>query len=129
VNGKQEPGIVVAQEPLKEMSDGVKTPKPFDGDFDDEASAVRPRHAQPKTKSGAYAAATPRPPANESIAQRTARIDQKMAIAATLLREMSPLDARARLLSSAILRRDEVLLDAILSGMAEQVLDATGKVR
>jgi hypothetical protein len=42
-----------------------------------------------------------------------------MEIATTLLREMSPLDARARLLSSAILRRDEVLLDAILSGMAD----------
>ena len=113
------------------MSDGVKTPKPLDGVFEeDEASAVRARPAQPKTKSGPYAVAVPPSSGDETIAQRTARIDQKMAIATTLLREMSPLDARARLLSSAILRRDEVLLDAILSGMAEQALElATRKVR
>jgi hypothetical protein len=124
MSGKQEPGIVVAQEPITPMSDGAKTPKPFDGVFEeDEASAVRSRPAQPKPKSGAYAAVVPGPQDGETITQRTARIDQKMAIATTLLREMSPLDARARLLSSAILRRDEVLLDAILSGMAEQALE------
>lgn len=123
MDGKQEPGIVVAQEAHTPMSDRAKTPKPFDGALEeDEASAVRARPAQPRPKSGAYAAVVP-PAPPETIAQRTARIDHKMAIATTLLREMSPLDARARLLSSAILRRDEVLLDAILSGMAEQALE------
>jgi hypothetical protein len=101
------------------MSDSVKTPRPFDGVFEQEESSVRSRPGAPRSKSGAFAAATPPPPSSdESIAQRTERIDQKMEIATTLLRGMSPLDARARLLSSAILRRDEVLLDAILSGMA-----------
>jgi hypothetical protein len=66
---------------------------------------------------------TPPPSSEESIAQRTERIDHKMEIATALLKGMSPLDARARLLSSAILRRDEVLLDAILSGMAEVTSD------
>lgn len=101
----------------RQMSDSVKTPRPIDGELEDEASAVRSRPGAPRTKSGAYAAATPPPP--ESIAERTERIDHKMAIATTLLHGMSPLDARARLLSSAILRRDEVLLDAILSGMVD----------
>jgi hypothetical protein len=101
------------------MSDSVKTPRPIDGELENEASAEHSRPAAPRTKSGAYAAATPPPPSDESIAQRTERIDHKMAIATTLLKGMSPLDARARLLSSAILRRDEVLLDAILSGMVD----------
>lgn len=102
------------------MSDSVKTPRPSDGVFDEkEESAVRSRPPTTRSKSGAYPATTlPPPSSDESIAQRTLRIDQKMEIATTLLRGMSPLDARARLLSSAILRRDEVLLDAILSGMA-----------
>ena len=106
---------------LQEMSDSVKTPRPLDGVFQEEESSVRSRPGAPRSKSGAYAAVTTPPPSSssdESIAQRTLRIDQKMEIATTLLRGMSPLDARARLLSSAILRRDEVLLDAILSGMA-----------
>lgn len=114
------------------MSDGAKPPRPIDGayEFEKEESAVRSRPEQPKSKSGAYAIASRPPPSDRSIAERTERIDQKMAIAATLLREMSPLDARARLLSSAILRRDEVLLDAILHGMAEQASDlATNKRR
>ena len=103
------------------MSDSVKTPRPLQGVFDEqEESSVRSRPSAPRPKSGAYAAVTiPPPSSGESIAQRTLRIDQKMEIATTLLRGMSPVDARARLLSSAILRRDEVLLDAILSGMAE----------
>ena len=102
------------------MSDSVKTPRPSEGAFDErEESSVRSRPSAPKSKSGAYPAVTQPPPSSdESIAQRTLRIDQKMEIATTLLRGMSPLDARARLLSSAVLRRDEVLLDAILSGMS-----------
>jgi len=100
------------------MSDGVKTPRPFDG-VEKEESSVRSRPDAPKSKSGAYAAVTLPPPSSQSsMTERNERIEQKMAIATSLLGGMSPLDARARLLSSAILRRDEVLLDAILSGMS-----------
>ena len=102
------------------MSDGVKTPRPIDLEaFEKEESSVRSRPGAPRTKSGSFAAASQPPPSSQSMAERSARIEQKMAIATSLLKGMSPLDARARLLSSAILRRDEVLLDAILSGMAE----------
>lgn len=105
------------------MSDSVKTPRPFDGAFEKEESAVRSRPETPTSRSGTFAASTVPPPSTErSIAERTERIESKMAIATALLRGMSPLDARARLLSSAILRRDEVLLDAILSGMTDQVI-------
>src|SRR4029453_909140 len=102
------------------MSDSVKPPRPSEGAFDErEESSVRSRPSAPKSKSGAYPAVTQPPPSSdESIAQRTLRMDQKMEIATTRLRGMSPLDARAGLLSSAVLRRDEVLLDAILSGMS-----------
>jgi hypothetical protein len=112
------------------MSDRAKTPRPFDGAFVKEESAVRSRPEAPSSRSGTYAA-TPAAsdPSEETIAERTVRIDNKMAIATTLLRGLSPLDARARLLSSAILRRDEVLLDAILSGMTDQVLELASDKR
>jgi hypothetical protein len=104
------------------MSDGVKTPRPLNGAFaEEEETSVRSRPDAPKSKSGAYPVASTLPPSsNSSVAERSERIDHKMAIATTLLRDLSPLDARARLLSSAILRRDEILLDAILSGMTDQ---------
>ncbi|HEX3596896.1 MAG TPA: hypothetical protein VHU80_17425 [Polyangiaceae bacterium] len=78
--------------------------------------------------SGEYAAVKPpdssRPSsrATESITERTARIDSKLSIASLLLERLPPLDARARLLSSAILRRDEVLIDAVLAEMTEEVV-------
>jgi len=117
------------------MSDSVKTPRPFDGAFAKEESQVRSRPEAKKSPSGVYAAAGTPPPTtppsstDQSIAERTERIDHKMAIATTLLSGMSALDARARLLSSAILRRDEVLLDAILSGMTDQVLELASDKR
>jgi hypothetical protein len=58
----------------------------------------------------------------ETMAERTARIDHKMAVARLLLRNLSAIDPRARLLASAILRRDEVLVDAVLAAAARQSL-------
>lgn len=57
----------------------------------------------------------------ESITERTARIEHKVVVAQLLLERLSPLDARARLLASAALRRDEVLLDAILGQMTDAI--------
>jgi hypothetical protein len=57
----------------------------------------------------------------ESITERTARIEHKVVIAQLLLERLSPLDGRARLLSSAVLRRDEVLLDAVLAQMGDAI--------
>jgi len=57
----------------------------------------------------------------ESITERTARIEHKVVIAQLLLERLSPVDPRARLLGSAVLRRDEVLLDAILGQMKDAI--------
>lgn len=51
----------------------------------------------------------------EDVVERNQRIRHKMSLAAVLLGRLPPDDRRARLLRSAILRRDEVLLDALLS--------------
>ena len=108
------------------MSESQKTPAPADTAVDDRAedeSRVRPRaDSQVNAKgSGEYAAIRPEPE-RETISERTNRIDGKLSVATLLLERLSPLDARARLLSSAILRRDEVLLDAILAEMTDQVV-------
>jgi hypothetical protein len=57
----------------------------------------------------------------ESITERTARIEHKVVVAQLVLERLSPLDARSRLLASAVLRRDEVLLDAILAQLSDVV--------
>jgi hypothetical protein len=57
----------------------------------------------------------------ESITERTARIEHKVVIAQLLLERLSPVDPRTRLLGSAVLRRDEVLLDAILGQMTDAI--------
>jgi hypothetical protein len=114
------------------MSESRKTPKPASAAADvrtnDEESWVRPRQ-ESETKgagSGEYTAVRPedeaRIPGRESVSERTARIDSKLSIATLLLERLSPLDARARLLSSAILRRDEVLIDAVLAEMTDAVV-------
>jgi hypothetical protein len=115
------------------MSESRKTPAPLDraaARAGDDESSVRPRaDSQVKRRgSGEYAATSPagserpRDPSKETISERTNRIDAKLSVAALLLERLSPLDARARLLGSAILRRDEVLLDAILAEMTEEVV-------
>jgi hypothetical protein len=57
----------------------------------------------------------------ESITERTARIEHKVVVAQLLLERLSPVDPRTRLLGSAVLRRDEVLLDAILGQMTDAI--------
>lgn len=87
---------------------------------------MRPRaDSQVKvTGSGEYTAVRPgsERPEKETVSERTNRIDAKLSVATLLLERLSPLDSRARLLGSAILRRDEVLLDAILAEMTEDVV-------
>jgi hypothetical protein len=56
------------------------------------------------------------------MSERAARIDSKLSIARLLLERLPPLDGRARLLGSAILRRDEVLIDAVLAEMTDEVV-------
>jgi hypothetical protein len=44
-----------------------------------------------------------------------------------LLAKLNPLDSRARLLASAILRRDEVLLDGVLDQLGAALADLIPK--
>ena len=112
------------------MSESRNTPKPAPNVARnrDEESWVRPRldSGLHRAGSGSYAAMRPESsdsaPPRDTVAERTARIDSKLSIATLLLERLSPLDARARLLSSAILRRDEVLIDAVLAEMADVVV-------
>jgi len=109
------------------MSSHVKipdgSPSAFDSGFVKEESGVQsrgPQEAQAgevRRPSGARAL-----PGFETVTERTQRIDSKVAVARLLLSGLSPTDARARLLTSAMLRRDEVLLDAILAGMTEEIV-------
>jgi hypothetical protein len=59
------------------------------------------------------------------MGERTTRIEQKVTRATLVLERLSPMDNRARLLASAVLRRDEVLLDAILAQMTDELLSLT----
>jgi hypothetical protein len=47
--------------------------------------------------------------------QRSARIEQKVRLGKIILGDLPKGDTRARLLQAAILRRDEVLLDGVLT--------------
>jgi len=113
------------------MSDSLKTPRPsrppFDSQFEKEESHVRGATpaAEPRKASGSFPAQAPNEAMqapSEMVGERTARIEHKMSVATLLLKSLSPTDPRARLLGSAILRRDEVLLDAVLSQMTEDVV-------
>lgn len=120
------------------MSESRKTPSPAVASSiartPEEQSRIRSRQdSEVKgAGSGEYAATRPedsqRPGAveRESITERTARIDTKLSIARLLLERLPPLDARARLLGSAILRRDEVLIDAVLAEMTDEVVALAG---
>ena len=118
------------------MSESRKTPSPAVASSiartSEEQSRIRARQdSEVKgAGSGEYAATRPedsqRPGAGESITERTARIDTKLSIAKLLLERLPPLDARARLLGSAILRRDEVLIDAVLAEMTDEVVALAG---
>jgi hypothetical protein len=73
----------------------------------DEGSAVRER-----TRNGHPSSPDLAPP-------REVRIEEKFAVAEALLAGLPASDSRRRLLQAASLRRDEGLLDAILSTLRE----------
>ena len=107
------------------MSDKLKPEQPprapFDSQFPTEESHVRSRHEGARSSESGLQAATPdRRPEQlpESVGERTARIDRKMSIAMRTLERLPATDSRARLLASAMMRRDEVLLDAVLAQIA-----------
>jgi hypothetical protein len=127
------------------MSHPVKPTRPprapFDSNFAKEESHVRSRGrgdeangdtentavdapASARSSAGAEKRErdTLRPPQRETVSERTNRIELKMTRATLVLERLAPMDARARLLGSAILRRDEVLLDAVLAEMTDELI-------
>mgnify|MGYP001605945951 CR=1 FL=1 len=95
---------------------------PFDSQFPKEESHVRCHDTGKRpSESGTHAVSLPSDgaePQVESVGERTSRIDGKIRDASAALARLSPTDGRARLLASAVLRRDEVLLDAVLAQLA-----------
>ena len=88
----------------------------------DPPASARPRASAPTPPRERE---TLRPPQRETVSERTNRIEQKMTRATLVLERLAPMDARARLLGSAILRRDEVLLDAVLAEMTDELIALT----
>lgn len=78
----------------------------------DDESAVRERAAStPPVRS--------RPPSSPSLSAGATRdrLEQKLRRGRTVLASLPPGDDRARLLSVAIMRRDEALLDGVLASL------------
>ena len=83
---------------------------------DDERSRVRPR--TPDTPSGEERkAGVSGPPASGSspAPSLSQRLEHKVRLATALLEKLPANDPRARMLHVAVLRRDEALLDGVLS--------------
>jgi hypothetical protein len=86
---------------------------------DDERSRVRPRAAD--TPAGEEPKVGPsEPPRTRSSPAPTLneRLEHKVQTAMALLAKLPPNDPRARLLHVAVLRRDEALLDGVLSELS-----------
>jgi hypothetical protein len=97
---------------VSDVSDSMKTHPTTHGPLVGEQSTVRERGDEVTLVSRAY-----RPSARRhrgTVAERSARIAAKIRRAERLMRELRPADPRLRLLCSAILRKDEVLLDAVM---------------
>jgi hypothetical protein len=99
--------------PVRKMSDPARKPPAalatFDTEFEREESSVQSR--QPpgrRARAQSYAQ-------GETVAARTDRIDRKVRAAEVLLMRLPATSGVARLLASAILRRDEVLIDAVFA--------------
>lgn len=82
---------------------------------DDERSRVRPRpdSAAPADERKPESSGAKRP--SGPAPNLTERLEQKVALATSLLAKLPANDPRARLLHVAVLRRDEALLDGVLS--------------
>jgi len=116
------------------MSDPLKprvpSRAPFDSQFPKEESHVRQRRTDgDPTDPGAEVSPRSVPRTDETVGERTARLERKMALAMAALKDLPPTAARARLLASALLRRDEVLLDAVLAEHAQAAMTAPPRVK
>ncbi len=98
-------------------TDAVTTP-------DDDGSTVRSRDSRasvrPRQESSPELRASAAPRRTQSstrpaLGSLDDRLEKKMQVAAALMKDLPPTDSRVRLLYVAIMRRDEALLDGLLS--------------
>ncbi|MBN2195687.1 MAG: hypothetical protein JW751_22895 [Polyangiaceae bacterium] len=92
--------------------DNPSTPDPKTEAHDEGRSEVRYCAARRPTPSMV--------PSAQATLDRGVRIDAKIEQARIVLEELDPSDPRIRLLRLALIRRDEVLLDGLLAGIAEE---------
>ncbi len=109
------------------MSDIARRPASspdFTDPSNDERSSVRSRGDAERTESRRPGQDTPGTRGENSAKTTSARppsgsldsrIEQKVRLASTLIRDLPATDARVRLLHIAVMRRDESLLDGVLS--------------
>ena len=99
-------------------------PQPLEHDPDDEQESsgvlTRPSLLAPAPEPRSRGAVA-RFEALRHPAERSERIEQKVRLAAVLVEQLPPSDPTARLLRTAITRRDEVLLDGLLSELSCRV--------
>jgi len=86
-----------------------------------ERSSIRP--CQPRPSAAERSSETQK--GSSEPLTRSERIDQKVRLAKVLLADLPPLDPRTRLLTTAIVRRDEVLIDGVISTLLPQTTDRT----
>jgi len=87
----------------------------------DEGSSIRPRFGRPRQSSWPPVDdVDEQPGALSDPAGRNGRIEQKVRVASLVLDDLPPTDPSVRLLRIAIVRRDEVLLDGVLSELQER---------
>jgi len=88
----------------------------------DEGSSIRPRLGRPRqsTWPPVDGEADEQPGALNDPTGRNGRIEQKVRVASLVLDDLAPNDPHVRLLRIAIIRRDEVLLDGVLTELQEQ---------
>jgi hypothetical protein len=94
-----------------------------DADEDDESGiCTRPRRLLAEMCMSRSDSVPARVPAAPTLCGRAARIEQKVRIARLLLDYLPADDAHARLLRVAVIRRDEVLLDGVLTELQRRDL-------
>jgi hypothetical protein len=124
-------------EPMSKSAHQSPPPSPppkYDAALDDERSAVRarPPHAPHPHASGEHALPMARvaaadserptlPSSTRDLVEESERLERKLRFARVVQRLLPSDDSRARLLHTAIARRDEILLDGVL-----HVLEAGG---
>jgi hypothetical protein len=83
----------------------------------DQGSSVRACQRRPSSEPTQPPSSSPTGPCGElaDFVARTDRVERKVRIAKVILEQLPPDDAQARLLRVAVVRRDELLLDAVLT--------------